>query len=140
MKQRILACLLVLGICGTFSITAKAGAYSSYSFTLDNRVVDGSTTGSYHVLDTGAAYISGSHYVYSTDSNKLSTQNTLYYSLVREVTGPDVVYGTVSYSAGQSPNGERIGTADVKSGRYYLQIFKLEDDGYNIKGSGAIYN
>lgn len=35
---------------------------------------------------------------------------------------------------------KKIGTADVKSSRYYLQIYKLDDDGYNITGDGAVYN
>ena len=38
-----------------------------------------------------------------------------------------------------NPSG-KIGTADEKSSKYYLQIYKVEDDGHNIKGSGTIYN
>lgn len=47
--------------------------------------------------------------------------------------------GSIKTTIDNSPSG-KIGTADKKSSKYYLQIFKVEDDGHNIQGKGTLSN
>lgn len=138
MKQNLMAIATVMATSFAFATMTFAGS-SNYSFTLDHRVVDGSDNGTYHSLDKGTAYIDGGHYEYLTDKGALSTYNNITYVLYRSRFGPDKSCGSIECDYYTNPSG-KIGTADEKSSKYYLQIYKVEDDGHNIKGSGTIYN
>lgn len=138
-KKFAVLLLLALLIFTCFSTIAFA-ASSDYSFVMYNRVVDGSSQGIYHTLDQGNVYISGLHYEISTDPWAVNNgYNSIYYALVRERFGPDYKCGSASFEIYEHPSG-LIGVADMDSSNYYLEIFKIEDDGHNIMGSGEIYN
>ncbi|WP_176762238.1 hypothetical protein [Eubacterium oxidoreducens] len=116
-----------------------AAASSSYSYTMNYRLVDGSKNKQYYTLNGGRIYISGSHHEYSTDKGALKTYNNIYYALYRKRAGADYYCGKIICSIKDSPSGI-IGIGDKTSSKYYLQIYKVEDDGHNIKGSGRLKN
>ncbi len=136
--QKVLAVVVVVAVT-FFSFGAPSLAASSlYSFTMNYRVVDGKSNGEFHTLNKGTVYIDGSHVVYSHDPGATS-YNDIYYCLIRDRLGPNVKCGSVSFPYSKSPSG-KLGTADKDSSKYYLQIFKIEDDGHNMRGAGTIYN
>lgn len=137
-KQNALAVLLVSCLFLSFGVTTYA-ATSYYGFELNYRVVDGKENGEYHTLNAGTVYISGTHEVYSVDAGVITGTAPLYYVLLKDQVGPDVNCGSIQCSISESPSGV-LGTADKDSSKYYLQVYKVEDDGYNITGSGKIYN
>lgn len=139
MKQKLLAVFTVVLACVSMCFTTVHAASSDYSFEMNYRLVDGSDLGNYHSLDEGDVYIKGEVKVIDYAPGA-SFKNTLYYALIRKRLGPDKNCGSVSYSNYEDPDEELLGTADISSGNYYLQIFKVNDDGYDIAGSGKIYN
>lgn len=137
-KQCLTAVAAVTAMCFAFTAMTFAGT-GSYSFTMNNMVVDGSKNNIYYSLDKGAVYISGTHWECSTDQGALDTYNPITYVLLRKRVGPDKGCGSIKCSLFSDPSGQ-LGTADTNSSDYYLQVYKVEDDGHNIEGNGTIYN
>lgn len=136
--QNILAMLTVLVVTLSF-VQITYAASSSYSFTMNYRLADGKDNGQYHTLDKGNVDIDGTLIETSTDQGALKTYNDVCYVLFRDCLGPDKECGKMVCKNLQNPSG-RIGLADQKSSKYYLQVYKVEDDGHNIAGSGTLYN
>ena len=93
----------------------------------------------YIQVKKGNVDIDGTLIETSTDQGALKTYNDVYYVLFRDCLGPDKECGKMVCKKLQNPSG-RIGLADQKSSKYYLQVYKVEDDGHNIAGSGTLYN
>lgn len=137
-KQNVLAVATVMVTFFAFGTMTFASS-SSYEFTMNYRVVDGKENDTYHSLNKGDVYISGSHYEYSTDKGAVSSHYDIHYVLLRDRFGPDLNCGSITCTYNENPSG-KIGKADKKSSKYYIQVYKVEDDGHNIKGSGTVYN
>ena len=137
-KQNIFAVLTVIAIVSLFSIFSYAKS-SNYSFNMKYRVVDGKENKEFHSLNKGTVYITGEHYEYSADQGATTNNYDIYYALIRSRLWFDKKCGSVCFSIDEDPSG-KLGTADKTSEKYYLQIYKVEDDGHNIKGSGTISN
>lgn len=108
-------------------------ASSSYSFTMQYRVVDGCDNDEFHYLDSGTVAISGS------TSAGSSTQDVKY-ELMRERFGPDKSFGTVNGGVNQSFTGTFPSAADIDSSNYCLIVFRDSTDPWTVTGSGTIYN
>ena len=142
MKKKLQCTLAIASILASFgavsTVAHAASNSSSYEFTMNHRIVDGKANNSYHTLSAGAVYINGVHYEYDAGVNPVGP-NDIHYALLRDRVGPDVNCGSITCSNYIYPSG-RLGTADKASSKYYLQIFKVEDDGRDVRGSGTIYN
>ena len=118
---------------------AAFSSSSSYSFTLDNRVVDGSKNGQYHNLSKGSATISGKQHQYSSDPKPVGP-NTISYQLWNKSSGNSFgVVKSVPNSDGTSNSVKGTYSGLGGGSKYYLLIFRT-DDGRNIKGSGTVSN
>ncbi|MCC2373331.1 hypothetical protein LKM03_14465 [Bacillus paranthracis] len=104
---------------------------------MDHRVVDGSKNKQFHTLSKGSVYINGSAYVYSTDGGAVGPYD-VNYTLYRSAWGSDPSYGTVNGGINKSFSGAY--NVDKNSNEYYLFIWKTNDDGQNIRGTGKISN
>ena len=113
---------------------------STYAWTMYYRVVDGTKTGTYHGLDAGAMTNSGSATAFSKDAGAYSAPlpisvevwkddfvDSKVCSVQRTISSVLNVYRTYSISCGS-----------VSAGVYYLVIWKSQDDGWNMKGSGTL--
>ncbi len=108
-------------------------ASSSYSFTMGHRVVDGCANGQFHPLSVGTGHISGST---SAPGSSLSVS----YELEREVWGFNPSYGVVNGGINTSFSGTFPTAIDVTSSDYCLVIYRGNDDGITVNGSGTLYN
>jgi len=153
MKKKFL-CLITIGlfiffdtVCILNAIGAVRKNRYDYEFIMNNSVVDGNRNGRYFYLDKGDVYISGTHYLLSTDDwGESNGFNSVSYVLCMSKFGPDKKIGSVSakvdpdsqwHYTDYGPEG-CLGYAEKSSSKYYLYIYKL-DDGHNIAGSGVIY-
>ena len=136
--QKLLAVATVVATIFSFGVPSFA-ASSSYHFELNYRIVDGKDNGQFHTLNKGTVYIKGEHFDYNYDPGALKNPYDVSYSLLRDRFGPDAKCGTATFDHFEDPSG-KLGVADKDSSKYYLQVWKGEDDGYNMRGSGEIYN
>jgi len=139
MKNKIFT-LAIVGLLSLAMAIPTLAASSSYSFTMNYRMVDGAANGQFHSLSAGTAKISGSHYQYASEPNPTGP-NVINYQLWNKTSGNNfgIVKSTPTsdgnrvYFQGSYPTSVGGGT------NYYLQIWRV-DDGRDIKGSGSVYN
>lgn len=136
----------VLAFISIFSLPLFVEAASTgYSFTMDNRVVDGSVTGKYHKLSSGSAYLTGSQYIYSTDKGYSKQPNPIGYELRNKTTRNS--FGSFSKAVPSRSSAYPTKISKTKFSKtvgggtnYYLIIWKSDNDGNNVKGSGTVSN
>lgn len=137
MKSKIFTLFIAVMMVVLFS--APVFAYSSgYAFTMQLRAVDGSENGQYHSLGASNAHISGKAYVYDSAPGSLGPYD-IYYTLHKEVIGVDPNYGTINGGINGSFSGIFPNNGGA-SDKYYLFIWKVEDDGNDVYGSGGVSN
>ncbi|MFZ3579653.1 hypothetical protein, partial [Virgibacillus sp. DJP39] len=123
----------------SMSLPALA-ATNYYDFSLNYRVVNGKDNGEFHSLQSGTAHIDGSMYISSSAEGAVGPNNVKY-TLYKDEWGFDPTFGTVD---GGTPRGYSTNFSGSYSGlessssKYYLLIYKVEDDGHNIQGSGEL--
>lgn len=98
-----------------------------------HRLVDGCANSQFHPLDVGTAHISGSAYAPGSSL-------PIYYELEREVWGFNPSYGVVNGGINTSFSGTFPTSIDVSSSNYCLVIYRSDDDGRTVNGSGTLYN
>lgn len=131
----ILFLMIIVGAPTIFAAT------NYFSFTMNNRYVDGDSNGEYHVLRAGNVYIKGT--VVSTKQKNGSTKpNPLFVGLYRSKTGPDSFCGEIKLGNSSTINiaERKLGDADKTSGKYYLIAYKVEVDHWTTKANGKVYN
>ncbi|MBC1372111.1 hypothetical protein HB847_06975 [Listeria booriae] len=144
--RKVVMGFFVLVFISVFSLPLLVEAAStSYSFTMDNRVVDGSVTGKYHKLSSGNAYLTGSQYVYSTDSGYAKNPLAIGYELRNKTTRNSFGSFFKAVPSRSSAYPTKISktkfSKSVGGGtNYYLIIWKGSNDGNNVKGSGTVSN
>lgn len=118
-------------------------ATNSFSFTMKNRYISGDSNNQHHILRAGNVYIKGT--ITSTKQNNNyggTSPNPISIALYRSKTGIDKYCGEVAL--GKSKNikitERKLGKADITSGKYYLVIYKAENDYWTSTGSGKVYN
>lgn len=132
-KNKICLVLLLIFILGVGSINVFA-ASSGYSFYMENRMVNGKNNGEYHYLDKGSVMISGSGTIVGGPST--GSKNKVHFTLVKDgFFGKE--QGTV---IGDEEGSVYGGYGSVEKGKYYLQIWIADIDGYYRSGSGKVYN
>ena len=130
--KSIIALILVF----TLFVVPVFALSSGYSFNMRQRIVDGKKNGQFHNLDSGIAYINGSHHIYESvyvNAEKLD----LHFTLFKDQFGFDKEIGTivVKNNTSFSRNFGRI-----EKGKYYLQIWKSSRDWHYTEGSGSVHN
>lgn len=141
MKKKSLTIFTIGFICFMMLLPSFALAASSkYSFTMNYRVVDGSANGIYHSLSKGKAYIEGMQRVASKDKGHVPKPYTVNYTLYNKTSGNK--FGNVAKTPPDSGSNAVAGSYSGLGGgtKYYLLIWKTEDDGFNITGDGSVYN
>lgn len=139
-QKRCLSVIIILIVCCVCLLPSFANT-SSWSFTMDYRYVNGAENGIYHKMDAGKMSISGKIWIYSKDSWFGKTPNRIKYEVWKSSFGLDENVGKGDVIP-QLPEGTEVefskSFGEQKSGQYYLVFYKIDDDGYNIKGSGIL--
>lgn len=135
MKQKLSIFLILVLLLSVTSINVLA-ASSRYSFDMKWRVVDGKDNKEFHKLDSGNAYIDGSHRIYHSEYPQARKEN-LHYTLIKNNWGFDKGIGTIEVKPNTSFS-RNFGKID--SGEYYLQVWKTNNDYHHTKGSGTLSN
>ncbi|BCS80445.1 hypothetical protein [Anaerocellum diazotrophicum] len=108
---------------------------------MDYRYVNGAENGIYHKMDVGKMSAIEKIWIYSKDSWFGETPNRIKYEVWKSSFGLDENVGKGDVIP-QLPEGTEVDFSksfgEQKSGQYYLVFYKIEDDGYNIKGSGIL--
>lgn len=141
MKRRLLSIGLTIFILLIMFTPVYAASSSNWDFTMDYRVVDGDANGKYHNLKKGDMSLSGSIYAYSKDAGAVEKPYKVYISIYESKTGVDRSVGKTSKTPSSQLNSPvKISGSwgEQNAGKYYLIVYKSEDDGWNIKGSGTI--
>lgn len=139
MKSKLFS--LFIGLTFMLLFIMPTFAYSNsydYSFTMNYRVVDGSANGQFYSLNSGKAKIEGYTKIIDSVTGALGPYD-INYTLYKSVFGPDPSYGTINGGIDTSFSGTFSGTI-TKSDKYYLLIWKVEDDGHDVRGAGKLYN
>ncbi|MBA3925998.1 hypothetical protein [Listeria rustica] len=145
-SRKVCTGVLILLFVSIFSLPLIVKAASTgYSFTMDKRVVDGSVTGKYHKLSKGNAYLTGSQYIYSADKGYSKKANAIGYELRNKTTRNSFGSFSKALSSRSSTYPTKISktrfSKTVGGGtQYYLIMWKNDDDGNNVKGSGTVSN
>jgi hypothetical protein len=124
----------------TFAAPAMANTFN-YSWTMNFRSVNGKDNGVFYSMTTGQGYLSGN---LSTNSKDIPNppgpflvhfevrRNSLFVDpLICERTVQPNSTGSASFSL-SSCGGQ------WSSGNYYIVVYKVEDDGWNMSGTGTI--
>ena len=102
--------------------------------------MDGSVTGVYHGLDAGSMTNSGSATAFSKDPGALAAPNPITVEVWKDefFDSKDCsVQRTISSSLNVY-RGYSKGCGNVSVGVFYLVIWKVADDGWNMKGTGTL--
>lgn len=136
--------LLIRGSVVAFALFAFAApvlaSSSFYSWSMSNRVVDGSRNGQFHSLAAGALRNSGQIWVTSTDSVHQPSPITVNIDVMKDDFFDSLVC-RVSVLPSQIINSgtqyaKNCGT--IAAASYYLIIWKSTDDGWNEAGQGDL--
>ncbi|MBZ5215433.1 hypothetical protein HU186_13945 [Bacillus paralicheniformis] len=140
MKTHIFS-VAILGLLSLVMAIPTLAASKNYSFTMEYRVVNGATHGKFFTLKAGKAKISGKQWQFKADPYAVGPNN-VHYELKNKTTGNS--FGqVVSKPYAENEKDKKVsGTYSGLGGgnRYYLMIWKVEDDGRDIKGNGSVYN
>ena len=124
------------------SIPAFA-ATNHFSFTMNRRYISGDDTNTYHILRNGDVFITGSITSVKQNNNYGgSSPNPIIMNLYRSQTGPDKLCGKVELGKKTKITfkDKKIGVADQTSSKYYLVIYKVEQDYWTSTGEGTLFN
>lgn len=102
--------------------------------------VNGKSNGSLHSMTAGNMTLSGDIWPVNQDPGAAASPNTVYIVVYQDVTGTDRNVGSTSIlpnSNGSLASFSKNFSNQV-AGNYYLFIYKVNDDGWNIKGSGSL--
>ncbi|WP_079707688.1 hypothetical protein [Paraliobacillus ryukyuensis] len=134
MKTKIFTFFTVAVLLSSFALPAFASS-SAYSFTMEFRVVNGKNNGIYHSLSSGSPTISGSTSVVSSKPGAFDPYD-IKYTLYKDNFFGDTGYGTVNGGVDKYFTG----TFDEVDGGddYYLLIWRTNDDGNIVEGSGTV--
>jgi hypothetical protein len=136
--------LLIRGSVIAFAFLAFAAPVlasgSFYSWSMSNRVVDGSRNGQFHGLSAGALRNGGQIWATSTDSVRQASPITVNIDVMKDELF-DTMVCRVSVVPSQIINrgtqyDKNCGT--IAAGSYYLLIWKSTDDGWNEAGQGDL--
>lgn len=112
---------------------------ASWSFTMKNRLVDGSTSGKYYSIkkDTNV-YISGT--IDAIKQKAAADEHSgLSVYLCRERFGRDEEYASCYIGKGNKKfNNKKLGKTTETDSKYYLIFYKGSLDNYTLKGQGEI--
>lgn len=139
MKQSICV-FLIISLMLLITCTTVYAASSQYEFVMKQRLVSGKDNGMYHNLSKGTVYIKGTQKNVRIDGQATLQPNNVYYSLLRDKVGPDKKCGTINVKGTDTSISKKLGVADTKSNKYYLQIYKAEVDKWKTTGEGKVYN
>lgn len=110
----------------------------SYSFTMNNRMVNGSKNGKFYYFNGGAVSISGSH---SITARRYPNYNPL--PVFFELKECGLIFDTSMGEVQGPPAGNVRGTLTNKTNKgkkYYLVIYTGENDYITRQGSGRLNN
>lgn len=119
---------------------------------MEKRYVNGSNNGEYHTFDKNNSITIDGDLTYSATSWQVAEADPLDVLVVlyREKFGSDKKIGSYTIPSPDAESEEvttlfkdfskKLGTADKKSGKYYLEFSKPQDDGWDITGSGKLSN
>lgn len=134
MKKKVTIGLLT---CVMFLLTAipalAATWYNDWSFTMNNRYVNGGDNDVYYNLKSGRLQISGYVDVVSKDKGADPNPQDILIVVYKKVTGPDDVVRSFKVSVNQQ---FYMDLGEISSGEYYIEASKPKDDGHNIKAKG----
>ena len=143
MKNKIFS--LVLAVCLLLVMALPVIANSvTWSFTMDLRVVDGDKNGVYHNMTAGTMKLTGNIWAYSKDSSPDPTPNKVYievweskdWAVDRKISVVPYATPSILLNSKVPISNGNLGTQPA--GKYYSLIWKIEDDKWNIKGSGSL--
>ena len=142
MKTKLLSicislCMLLVMMLPVYA----ASSIGSWEFDMQYTLVDGNKNKEYHELDEGEMSLSGGVYAYSKDTLRSTKPNKIYFAVRESRSGIDRSVGTTSVIPSLVLDKKvtvKGAWGEQKAGKYYLQIYKLDDDGWNIKGAGIL--
>ncbi|TCS83093.1 hypothetical protein [Tepidibacillus fermentans] len=140
MKHKLFSTTVILLLSVVMALPVLANT-SYWSLTLDYRIVDGDKNSVYHDLTSGTMTISGNIYPYSLDGGHNPSPAPVTFSVYKSVFGFDPFAGSTTVTPYSTLNSSKYFNANLGSetaGKYYLQVYKVEDDGWNEKGSGTL--
>jgi len=112
---------------------------SSYSFTMDYRYVNGKDNGVTHGLSAGSLTNSGSLWAYRKAAGAVGP-----YSVTIAVVKDEIIDDTictVSVTPSTTLNEKKSfskACGSVPTGVYYIEAWKTNDDGWDIKAQGTL--
>jgi len=141
LKRAAIAAFMVATSLLTGIAPSIANSYT-YAWTMNARVVDGKVNGVFHAMLPGQGYLSGSLWTTSKDAPLLPGPYVVHYQVRRNqplwadplMCTRDVQpnsSGSASFTLGMC--GGQWATGD-----YYIVVYKTEDDGWNMSGTGTI--
>ncbi len=149
MKQKILIiAVFILFIFIVYTPDFSTPTYkdtSNWAFTMEKIVVNGDNLGSYHSLQKGTLQISGSIWSFSKDADSTDSPEPIIIEIYeRKDWWIDRRVGTIKLTPSSTLDEklffeESFGEQPA-SDKYYFHVtrFNGNDDGWNIKGLGAI--
>ena len=114
----------------------------SYNWEMNNRYDSGKNNGVFHQLNSGSLTHAGSIWAYSRDGGSNPSPATVTVRVYKSDAFADTLYCTKSITPsttlGTKKNWSQGCGSVPTSSNYYLEISKVNDDGWNERGSGSL--
>lgn len=141
MKQKIASSMFAVFLLGATVLPIVSANSSAFTFDLTYRVVDGEANGKSHGLDGGTMTVSGSMTPYARGSVYNNTINTITVAVYKKTLIGSSSVGSVGTNVTASLHSttsfsKNLGS--VSTGTFYMYISRLEDDGWDVSGSGSL--
>ncbi|EPD81526.1 MULTISPECIES: hypothetical protein [Paenibacillus] len=140
MKKTIVSLILATIVSSFLAISTFANSYT-WSFKLDHRVIDGSSSenNKFYSLDAGVLGFSGAVSVYSLDPYSTYELEPVKILVYERKFGLDRFVGSTTVTPGrQSAQTFFTNFGSQPAGSYYIKAIKDKDDGNNIEATGSI--
>lgn len=122
---------------------ALADSEAHWSFTMDHRYVSGADNGVIHAMDEGFVSNVGELWVTSQEPGVVVAPLSVHIEVYRQrPLRDDLICSTVVKPEPQQ--GDRVRFTEAcgaqSAGNYYVVAWKVEDDGWNLAGSGHLFS